>query len=79
MNFCAILVRKKHIFDALSVLENSDKKGSQLIRSVLEAARANGIKKGLSEERFFVKEVILGKANGPKKIDIRARGKFGMI
>ena len=28
---------------------------------------------------MFVKEIVLGKALGPKKIDIRARGKFGMM
>lgn len=49
------------------------------MKSVLEAARANGKKLGYQEERFFVKEIILGKALGPKKIDIRARGKYGMI
>lgn len=28
---------------------------------------------------MFVKEIILGKKLGQKKIDIKARGKFGMI
>ncbi len=28
---------------------------------------------------MFVKSVVLGKALGQKKMDIRARGKFGMI
>jgi hypothetical protein len=28
---------------------------------------------------MFVKEVVLGKALGQKKMDIRARGKFGII
>ena len=49
------------------------------MRSVIQAARANGVKKGLAEERFFIKEVIIGKALGARKIDIRARGKMGMI
>lgn len=39
----------------------------------------NGLKKGMSEERMYVKEIVLGKALGHKKMDIRARGKFGMI
>lgn len=28
---------------------------------------------------MWVKEVVLGKKLGPKKIDIKARGKFGMM
>lgn len=33
----------------------------------------------MAEERLFVKECIVGKALGQKKMDIRARGKFGFI
>jgi ribosomal protein L22 len=33
----------------------------------------------MAEERMWVKEVVLGKSLGPRKIDIKARGKFGMI
>jgi large subunit ribosomal protein L22 len=49
------------------------------VKSVLEAARANAVKVGLAEERLFVKEVVIGKALGQKKIDIKARGKYGMM
>ena len=79
LNACAMLVRKKHLYDALTLINNVTKYGGKMIKSVLEAARVNGINKGYSEERFFVKEIVLGKSLGPKKIDIRARGKFGMI
>ena len=79
LNACAMLVRKTHIYDALTLIANVAKKGGRIVKSVLEAARVNGIKKGFSEERMFVKEIVLGKALGPRKIDIRARGKFGMI
>ena len=72
-------VRKKHIYDALSIIANNEKKGGPIIKSVLEAARVNAVKKGMAEERLFVKEVVIGKKLGAKKIDIRARGKFGMI
>jgi hypothetical protein len=74
-----MLVRKKHLHDALTLIPNCAKKGGKLIRSVLEAARRNGAKKGYAEDRMFVKEVVLGKALGPRKLDIRARGKFGLI
>ena len=34
---------------------------------------------GYSEERFFVKEVVIGRRLGAKKMDIRARGRHGLI
>lgn len=74
-----MIARKKHILDALILVSNLAKKGGPLVKSVLEAARVNGIKKGYAEERMFVKEIVLGKALGPRKLDIRARGKFGLI
>jgi len=79
LNACAMLCRKKHVYDALTLIGNVSKKGGKLIKSVIEAARVNGLKKGYAEERMFVKEIVLGKALGAKKIDIRARGKFGMM
>ncbi len=79
LNAAAIMIRKKHIYDANALINNVAKKGGKLINSVLQAARVNGIKKGYAEERMFVKTVVLGKALGQKKMDIRARGKFGMI
>ena len=79
LNAAATMIRKKHIYDATALIGNVAKKGGQLIASVLAAARVNGIKQGYAEERMFVKEVVLGKALGQKKMDIRARGKFGII
>jgi ribosomal protein L22 len=46
---------------------------------VLRAAKKNGIKKGYSPEQFYVKEVFVGKKWGARKIDIKARGKMGVI
>lgn len=74
-----MLVRKKHIKDALEAIVVCNKKGGPLVRSVLEAARANAVKRGMQEERLFVKECIVGKELGQKKMDIKARGKFGMM
>lgn len=79
MNAACMVVRKKHIYDALQLIQNVNKKGGPLVKSVLEAARANAVKKGMAEERLFVKECIVGRALGMRKMDIRARGKFGMI
>lgn len=44
LNAAAIMIRKKHIFDATSLISNVSKKGGKLISSVLQAARVNGIK-----------------------------------
>ena len=79
MNACAMIVRKKHIYDALHLISGVAKKGGRVIKAALEAARVNGIKKGYAEERMFVKEIILGKKVGPKKLDIHARCKHGII
>lgn len=45
---------------------------------MLESARVNALKRGLNEERLFVKEVIVGRKNGKKTIDIRAKGRHGI-
>jgi hypothetical protein len=74
-----MVIRKKHIYDALTLIQNVPKKGGRIVKSVLEAARVNAVKKGMAEERLFVKECVIGKGLGQHKIDIRARGKFGII
>ncbi|CDW87373.1 UNKNOWN [Stylonychia lemnae] len=79
LNACAKSVRKQSLLDAKTIVQFSNKKGAQIVLSVLEAARANALKKGLAEERLYVKECIVGKALGMKKLDIRGRGKMGMI
>ena len=61
------------------MIQHANKKGADLIYSVVEAARHNAVKKGLAEERLFVKECIIGKKLGQKKLDIKARGKMGIM
>lgn len=75
----ANLITGKHLYDALNILAGVDKKGGPVVKSVLEAARKNGENKGYSEDRMFVKTAIVNKAIDHKKIDIKARGKTGMI
>ena len=64
LNACARFARKLHIFDALSRVQILDKKGVAIVKSVLEAARVNAIKQGMSEDRLFVKEIVIGKNLG---------------
>ena len=75
----ANLITGKHIYDAINILADVDKKGGPIVASVLHAARKNGQNKGYSEERMFVKYSIVGKAISHKKVDIKGRGKMGMI
>jgi ribosomal protein L22 len=72
------LIGGKHIYDAIALTKDNSKSGD-VVRAVLEAARKNGIAKGLSEERLFVKTAITGKKQFGKKIDIKGRGRHGMI
>jgi len=46
---------------------------------VLRAARQNGLKAGLRDDRLYVKTAIVGKGRAHKKIDIKGRGRHGVI
>jgi len=72
-------IHGKHVGDALVTLGNIDKKGADVIHSVVRAARHNGMKQGMSEERMFIKYAIVGKGLMHKKMDIKGRGKHGII
>lgn len=73
------MIHGKHMYDAINALGAVDKKGAAIAKSVLEAARKNGTNAGLAEDRLFVKYAIVGKALSHKKLDIKARGKMGII
>jgi ribosomal protein L22 len=75
----ANLITGKHIYDAIATLNGVDKKGGPIVESVLFAAKKNGQNKGFNEERMFVKTSIVGKGISHKKVDIKGRGKMGMI
>lgn len=72
------LIGGKHIYDAIALTKDNSKSG-EVVRAVLEAARKNGLAKGMNEERLFVKTAITGKKQYGKKIDIKGRGRHGMI
>ena len=76
---CANLLKGKHLYDALNIIGHVDKKGGPIVKSVLEACRKNGENKGYSEDRMFVKTAIVGKAIKMRKMDIKARGRTGII
>lgn len=72
-------VRKLHITDAQAIAENLEKKGAIYLRKCLESARRNAIRKGLNDAQLYVKECYVGKGIRSKMIDIKARGKMGLI
>lgn len=76
---CANLITGKHIYDAMNIIAQVDKKGGPIVKSVLMAARKNGENKGFTEDRMFVKTSIVNKRNSHKKLDIKGRGKMGVI
>lgn len=75
----ARLVSKAHLYDAQARLDNVDKKASEIISKVINSARANGVAQGMAEERMFIKTIICGKGLLYKKLDIKGRGKMGII
>jgi hypothetical protein len=73
------IIKGCHIYDAIAKAKMVNSKSGEVVRTVLEAARKNGLSQGGSEERFFIKTAIVGKKLRGKKIDIKGRGKHGMI
>jgi ribosomal protein L22 len=51
-----------HLYDAIEMVASIDKKGGPIVKSVLEAARHNGVKQGFCEERMYVKSITVGRA-----------------
>ena len=54
-------------------------KASDRLLRVLNNARKNGVQQGLREEQMFIKTLTCGKALWFKKLDIKGRGRQGII
>jgi ribosomal protein L22 len=72
-------IQGKHLLEALAAVNASDKKGADIIKATLMAARKNGERKGFNEERMFVQRAIVHKKFSHKKMDIKGRGRTGLI
>ena len=68
-----------HVYDAENMLNHIDKKGGEFVKNALTNARRAGQRAGYAEDRMFVKSIIVGRGISHKKIDIKARGKYGTI
>lgn len=75
----AELIKGQHVQEALDRLNASDKKGADIIRKVLVSAVINGQGQGGFSDAFFVKEITVGKGISHKKVDIKGRGRTGVI
>ena len=73
------VIHGKHVYEAIDALSHANSKSAKIILSVLKAARQNGMRYGLSDDRLFVKIAIVGKGRAHKKIDIKGRGRHGVI
>ena len=75
----ANVIAGQHIYDAESMISQVDKKGAKFIGNALRNAKSVAERRGLATERLFVKTITVGKALSHKKIDIKGRGKHGVI
>lgn len=73
------MVRGKHIIEALQIAAKIDKKGGLYLKELLEKLKETGIAKGLNPDLFFVQRAFVGAGIRSKLIDIKARGKTGVI
>lgn len=73
------VIRGKHIYDAQKILSNIDKKAASILSSILNNTRKNGMSQGMIEDKMFIKEIIVGKGIMMKKLDIKGRGRMGII
>ena len=74
------VIRRLHVEDAIGALENMRKKPAEWVKNVIKAGVRNAINiKGMSEDRLYLKQIILGKNTGVKGIRYHAKGKAGRM
>lgn len=75
----AKLIQGQHLYEAQNGMSNLFQKSALIIGRCLTSARANGVQQGMDEQRMFVKSIICGKGIMGKKIDIKGRGRHGIV
>jgi len=73
------ILKGLQIYDAMNVLNNLDNKASTIFRKLLNNGRLSGIQLGMEESRMYIKTIVCGKGFLGKKIDIKGRGRMGII
>ncbi|CAI2377582.1 unnamed protein product [Moneuplotes crassus] len=79
LNDCCKEIRGMHISEAFTTISKNKKKGASYLYDLLTRMRDDGKEKGLNPDFFYVEEAYVGKGIRGKKLDIKARGKFGVI
>jgi large subunit ribosomal protein L22 len=80
LNLVAGLIRGKHVSEAVTQLEFSNKRIAQDVKKLLNSAIANAENnQGLDIDSLFVKEAWVNKAMVMKRFHARARGRGARI
>ncbi len=71
-------VRRKHVVDAIAILESLPQKGAKFLVKVIESAMANAMyqDKNLDEETVYIKELLVDGGASRKTIWPRSHGRM---
>jgi len=69
----------KHLYDAISILQNSHTKAAKYVLYTLQMVRRHGLQKQMDEERFYVAEAMSGKLKRTTRLRYHAKGKSGLM
>ena len=73
-------VRRVHVEDAIQALENIRRKPAEWLKNIIKAGVRSAVNiKGMSEDRLYIKEIIIGKNTGIKGIRYHAKMKSGRM
>jgi large subunit ribosomal protein L22 len=80
LNVVAGSIRRKHVQDAIHILNFSQKRVADVVLKTLNSAIANAEHNhGLDVDRLYVKEAFVGKSLVMKRFRARARGRGARI
>ena len=79
MNCLLYLIRKRALLEAINDIAPNLTKGGPILYGLLRQAAHVSQRKGMNTSFMYINEAYVGKKLGQKKLDIRARGKMGMM
>ncbi|MBQ6970093.1 50S ribosomal protein L22 [bacterium] len=79
-NLVCGLIRNKKVNQALTILQNTNKKTARYLQKLLASAIANAINNhAMNADKLYVYEAIVGQARTIKRAMPRAKGSSNMI